>query len=87
MGRITKDTLSEQERVASLASMFAITQAVMQGGHQEIIDVASGIELESIDLAKILDLPLEVVNAALDNLEEDGKLTVEEREDLDDEES
>jgi hypothetical protein len=70
MGQIHKEQLTEQERIAAVASMYAVSQAVIKTGNREIFDIASGLELESIDIAKILDLPIEVVNAALSNLED-----------------
>ncbi len=81
-GVIEQEWLTEQERVAAVATMYAISRAVMDNKMQEVLDVASGIELESIDIAKILDFDLDIVNAVLDNLEDDGKVTIESREDL-----
>jgi hypothetical protein len=83
-GQIEQEWLTEQERVATVAKMYAISKAVFDNRMQEVLDIAAGVELESIDISKILDIDVEIVNACLANLEDDGKVSIDAKEDLED---
>jgi hypothetical protein len=84
LGVIDQEWLTEQERVAAVATMYAISRAVVDNEMREVLDIAAGIELESIDLSKLLDIEIEVVNAALENMQDDGKVSIESKEALED---
>lgn len=70
--------LTEQERVRIISGMIAIVSAVESSQHfDEIIEDAKDIEVPSVDTANLLGIPLHVVNLALENLEDEGLITIE----------
>jgi hypothetical protein len=72
------EELTEQERVRIISGMIAICSAVESSNHfDEIIENAQGIEVPSMDTANLLGIPLHVVNSALENLQDEGHITIE----------
>lgn len=80
---IEQEELSEQERIQVVSAMIAICLAV-QGSenYHEIVNKAELIDVPSLDTAKLTGIPLEIVNLALQNLQEDGIITIESIEDI-----
>ena len=77
MGYIEKDFLTEQERVEVLSSMLSIAIHVLKY-HPEIAQDVDEL-IDSDDVVKLSGLEEKVVLAALDNLDDEGSVVIEDR--------
>ncbi len=71
------EDLTEQERIFAVSGLIAIASLVYEK-YPEIADESASVSIYSKETSRVTGIPIDIVNKALENLEENGDITVEE---------